>query len=143
MAELHHPGIRSDLLEDEVDSIPVDVGLENVNRCLDAATNGLNFDIAELWRFPPEEPMWDTTTNSATGKVMRRVNQNVEVESAVTATPEVTTVRHWQEPVCDHVYKMNAKVKMYTARPVGIWSSGYENSKASRDHLVSPGVSDT
>lgn len=132
---MHH---RKEMFEDEQKLTPasssLDSGLEDLNCCLKAATYSLNFDIAEIWHLPREGSMQTTEKTEA-----------IEIKALGSkSTSTVTTAAEVEpgllEPVCVHVYKMNANVEMYRARRAGLWNRGYENSKASRDHILSPGV---
>lgn len=129
----HGKGIFEDEQKSPLASSSLDSGLEDLNCCLKAATYSLNFDIAEIWHLPREGSMQTAEKTEAKGI------QALESKStsAVTAAEVGLGLL---EPVCVHVYKMNANVDMYRARRAGLWNRGYENSKASRDHIFSPGV---
>lgn len=94
----------------------LDPELEEVNKCLAAATSALNFDIAELWRFASD-------SNRSSGlKLGGRDNNAVQ-------------------PTCEHVYAGRATLKTYTGRILGIWNSGFEDSQAPQKHVLSPKAS--
>ena len=100
--------------------VPADVGLEAVNKCLAAAAYSLKFDIAELWRFGPDHSK-------------RRGRANMSGGGGSGAAVKVAS-----RPFCEHVYTMPATLKTYTGRIMGIWNSGYHDSRATQDHLLSP-----
>lgn len=135
MTQPGHP--RKPFFEDGQKSTPassyLDSGLQDLNWCLKAGTYSLNFDIAEIWHLPREGSMQTAEKTSAIGI------RALESKSTSTVTAAEVGLG-LLEPVCVHVYKMNANVDMYRARRDGLWNRGYENSKASRDHIFSPGV---
>lgn len=87
-----------------------------VDKCLAAATFGLNFDIAELWRLAPDTSSRDTGVNTS------------------------SSTRNPSKPTCEHVYAEPATLKTYTGRIMGIWNSGFEDSRALQQHVLSPDV---
>lgn len=103
---------------------PLDEGPIAVNECLAAAAETLKFDIAELWRFGPDAALRTTG-------VLSRVTPTVGGGAAA--------VRG--KPSCEHVYAQSAILKTYTGRIMGIWNSGFDDSKSSQNHVLSPSVS--
>lgn len=99
---------------------PVSEGIEAVNKCLAAAVNALNFDIAELWRFGPDATLRSTTVPPPAG---------------------VGGGSNGSKPSCEHVYAQSAILKTYTGRIAGIWKSGFDDSQAPQRHVFSPPVS--
>ena len=100
--------------------VPADAGLEAVNKCLAAAAYSLKFDVAELWRFGPDYSK-------------RRGRANMTGGWGGNAAAKATS-----KPFCEHVYTMPATLQTYTGRITGIWNSGYHDSRAPQDHLLSP-----
>lgn len=94
--------------------VPVDEDLEAVNQCLAAAQISLKFDIAELWRFAPDQ------SKRTTGRAGAAIGV---------------------KPLCEHVYTMPATMKTYTGRIMGRWNSGFDDSRAPSNHVISPSVS--
>lgn len=87
-----------------------------VDKCMAAATYGLNFDIAEIWRFLP-----DSSSHNLGG------NKGIGIGSTLSPTPE-------------HVYAQPATLRTYTGRITGIWNSSFEDSQAPKKHVLSPSV---
>eukprot|EP00904_Undaria_pinnatifida_P012456 jgi/Undpi1/8340/HiC_scaffold_25.g10809.m1 len=104
--------------------VPADAGLEAVNKCLAAAAYSLKFDIAELWRFGPDHS--------------KRRGRGSMAGGAAGAGAATATAKGASKPFCEHVYTMPATLKTYTGRIMGIWNSGYHDSRAPQDHLLSP-----
>lgn len=124
MAEILEARTDDDQLKQEVlaSPVPADLELEAVNRCLAAAAYSLKFDIAELWRFAPVQSK--KTTGSA----------------AASTAASTGGVGGELKPFCEHVYTMPATLKTYTGRIVGMWNSGFDDSRAPQHHVVSPAV---
>lgn len=121
MAEVLEAVTAQDQLKSSGSPVPVDVGLEAVNKCLAAASYGLKFDIAELWRFAPNAAMRSSGLVSGNGGGVAGAGQPAK-------------------PTCEHVYAQPATLKTYTGRIVGIWNSGFDDSRAPQQHVLSPSV---
>jgi len=105
-----------------------DTGLEKVDTCLEAAAFSLKFDIAELWRFGP-----DTTKRRGSSKA--RSGSSGSTGGAGGGGGKVPL-----KPYCEHVYTMPATLRTYTGRIMGMWTSGFDDSRAPQHHVLSPQV---
>lgn len=114
-----------DVLEDEAfqSPVPPDAGLLKVDTCLSVGALSLKFDIAELWRFGPD------TSKSRSGKARGGTG------GASGATGGGNVKAH-----CEHVYTMPATLKTYSGRIMGMWNSGFDDSRAPQHHVLSPQV---
>ena len=106
-----------------------DPGLQKVDTCLEAAAFSLKFDIAELWRFGP-----DTTKRRGSGKA--RNGSALGISGAGGGAKHNMPLK----PSCEHVYTMPATLKTYTGRIMGMWNSGFDDSRAPQHHVLSPQV---
>lgn len=110
--------------------VPPDAGLLAVDTCLEAAAFSLKFDIAELWRFGP-----DTSKRRGSGGKAR--NSGIGGNGSVSG---VGGTKVPLKPYCEHVYTMPATLKTYTGRIMGMWRSGFDDSRAPQNHVLSPQV---
>lgn len=109
--------------------VPPDAGLLAVDTCLEAAAFSLKFDIAELWRFGP-----DTSKRRGSGKAKSSGIGDSGSGSGAGGTKVPL------KPYCEHVYTMPATLKTYTGRIMGMWRSGFDDSRAPQNHVLSPQV---
>lgn len=109
---------------------PPDAGLLAVDKCLEAAAFSLKFDIAELWRFGPDT----SKRRSSGGKARNSGIGNSGSGSGAGGTKAPL------KPYCEHVYTMPATLKTYTGRIMGMWRSGFDDSRAPQNHVLSPQV---
>lgn len=111
--------------------VPPDAGLLAVDTCLEAAAFSLKFDIAELWRFGP-----DTSKRRGSGGKARNSSGLGNSGSGGGAGGMKVPLK----PYCEHVYTMPATLKTYTGRIMGMWRSGFDDSRAPQNHVLSPQV---
>lgn len=109
---------------------PVDKGLLNVDTCLDVGLVSLKFDIAELWRFGP-----DNSKRGGRGKARGSVGSAGSGIGGSSGGGKAAL-----KPYCEHVYTMPATLKTYTGRIAGMWTSGFDDSRAPQNHVLSPQV---
>lgn len=109
---------------------PVDKGLLNVDTCLDVGLVSLKFDIAELWRFG-----CDNSKRGSSGKTRGGVGSAGVGIGGGSGTGKANL-----KPYCEHVYTMPATLKTYTGRIAGMWTSGFDDSRAPQHHVLSPQV---
>lgn len=117
-----------DILEDAGSQSPVppDAELLKVDTCLSVGALSLKFDMAELWRFGPD------TSKSGSGKA-REVRGGAGGASGAAGGGNV-------KAHCEHVYTMPATLKTYSGRIIGMWNSGFDDSRAPQHHVLSPQV---
>ncbi|CAB1104498.1 unnamed protein product [Ectocarpus sp. CCAP 1310/34] len=118
--------VLPDVIEDAGSQSPVppDAELLKVDTCLSVGALSLKFDIAELWRFGPD------SSKSGSDKA-REVRGGAG--SASGAAGGGTVKAH-----CEHVYTMPATLKTYSGRIMGMWNSGFDDSRAPQHHVLSP-----
>ncbi|CAN0088492.1 unnamed protein product [Ectocarpus sp. 6 AP-2014] len=118
--------VLPDVLEDAGSQSPVppDAELLKVDTCLSVGALSLKFDIAELWRFGPD------TSKSRSGKA-REVRGGAGGASGAAGGGNM-------KAHCEHVYTMPATLKTYSGRIMGMWNSGFDDSRAPQHHVLSP-----
>eukprot|EP00752_Nemacystus_decipiens_P007986 g7135.t1 len=107
---------------------PPDAGLLAVDDCLEAAAFSLKFDIAELWQIAP-----DTSKRRGSGGKGRNSSIGNSGSGSGVGGTKVPL-----KPHCEHVYTMPATLKTYTGRITGKWRSGFDDSRAPQNHVLSP-----
>ncbi len=112
-------------------AVAPDPGLQKVDKCLEAAAFSLKFDIAELWRFGPD------TTKRRGGSKARSGSSG---STGSTGGGGAGGVKVPLKPYCEHVYTMPATLKTYTGRIMGMWNSGFDDSRSPQNHVLSPQV---
>ncbi|CAN0063883.1 unnamed protein product [Pylaiella littoralis] len=113
-----------------------DAGLLAVDTCLEAAAFSLKFDIAELWRFGPDNSKRRGSGKSRSGS--SNGSSGGGGGGGGMAGGGVGGMKMALKPYCEHVYTMPATLKTYTGRIVGMWNTGFDDSRALQNHVLSP-----